>query len=211
MLNVLIADDHFSVRVGVEVIVRDAIGDCTVDFASNGNEVLIKVREKKFDLAILDLNMPQHEGLPLINELLLIQEQIGILILTASDEDYFAARCLKAGAHAFIQKGVPEQELKKAIATVAAGRHYISPEQKDLFANRFIKAKDFVNPFDSLSERELEVTKLMLKGLGVLEIANALDITPSTASTFKGRIFKKLEVKNVIELHEIGKRYGLMH
>jgi len=211
MREILIADDHFTVRLGVEMVVRELIGRNTrIDFASNGKEMLQKIGEKRYDLLISDLSMPHESGPALITKALAIQSDLRIIILTVYNEENFIKHCLMAGAYAYVNKASYEEELKEAILASFYNKKYISEHQKDQLLRSVLDGKEVSNPFGLLSGREREIALLLLKGHGVLEIANTLAINPSTASTFKGRIFRKLSVHSIIELNKAALRFGFI-
>lgn len=206
MLNILIADDHFTVRVGLEMLTRNIPGyEYSFDHAASGSELLNKLGLKKYDVLFMDMQMPEPNGLFLLEK---VREQcpaLSILVLSVHSEDVFSAKCLQLGAKGYINKTVSDEVLKSAITAVLGGGKYIS----DKILNRYAGIEGEPNPFLQLSARELDVAMLLLKGMGVLEVANALSINSSTASTFKGRIFRKLQVNSLYELEQMSKRYQL--
>lgn len=211
MRYIMIADDHFPVRVGVELIVREVAGqDCNISFAENGNDLLSKIVEKKYDLLITDLNMPLVSGANLINQALLLQSDLKIIILTVNENPALARQFIKAGAYAFISKSSFEKDLKNAISFAHHNKKYITENQKEQFLDSILTGKDDKNPFLTLSYREREIATLLLKGMGMLEVGLALAIKATTASTIKGRLFKKLDIKNVIELYDLAQKFDFI-
>lgn len=210
MKKILIADDHFAVRLGIELMVNDILhGDCTIDFARDSMEVLEKVKNYQYDMLITDLNMPGNQrGPALVEHIVATNAKIRVIVLTVDSELYFAELCFQAGARAFIEKSAPDTELRKAILTVIENHHYISDQQKDIFTQKLLSRGNTAGEIHQLSKRELEMARLLLKGFGVLEVANAMKISISTASTFKSRIFKKLRVGSIIELSRVASQMG---
>lgn len=210
MLKILIADDHYTVQVGIETIIRDTlIQPLEIEFAFNGKEVLDLLQNGRFDMMILDINMPGVPGLNILKSALKVQKDIRILVLSVSPEEYYAVKCLQSGAYGYLSKTAKDDELKKAINEIAGGSVYITEYQKQLSLNAIIKQNNSDNPFNNLSEREFEVLRLVLKGYGALEIANVLDINPSTASTYKARLFKKTGVNTHLQLFKLAQDYGI--
>jgi DNA-binding NarL/FixJ family response regulator len=210
MKKVIIADDHVAVRMGLEMLLRDGAGEpCLIEHASNGNQVLHKVQAAEYDMLVMDMNMPGVNGLQLLEKSLELQPSLRILVISVNPEDFFATKCLQSGAMGFISKKADDDELKKALRNVTNGKVYVSENQRNKIARNYFREDSLTNPFQSLSSRELDVTLLLLKGMGVLEVANALDVSQSTASTFKGRIFKKLDVASLLELNQLARRFGL--
>lgn len=206
MLNILIADDHFTVRVGLEMLTRSIPGDgYHFDHAASGEELLNKLSLKKYDLLYMDMQMPEPNGLYLLEKVRDQFPALSILVLSVHSEDVFSAKCLQLGARGYISKNENDDILKYAITEVMAGRRYLS----DKILNNYAGIDGTPNPFLQLSARELDVTMLLLRGMGVLEVANALGINSSTASTFKGRIFKKLQVNSLYELEQISKQHNV--
>lgn len=206
MIRILIADDHFAVRLGLEMLVQDIFPEGTaIDFASNGLEVVEKITSGDYEVLLTDLNMPGIEGIPLIVRIRQLRPDLRILVISVNTEDFYAVRCLELGIHGFVHKGAPDEVLKLAIRTVCNGDRFLTDYQKRLIENSGHTAD---NPFLSLSGREAEVLNLLLKGYGILEISNALHISQSTASTFKSRILKKLPAASVIDLLRLAEQYG---
>ncbi|MDQ6480631.1 response regulator [Dyadobacter sp. LHD-138] len=210
MNKILIADDHVLVRLGMELLVKEVLGSaCAIDFASDGSELSEKLEKNEYQILISDLNMPGITGLEMVANALKLQNTLRILLVSVNPELMFAHRYLKAGVFGYIQKGNSHEELKKAIYEISMGRRYLTNSQTRQFTNAFLN--DFPsNPFDILSARELEVALLLLKGNGALEVSTTLSINPSTASTYRGRIFDKLGIKNIIELSQLARQYHFL-
>jgi len=207
MHHILIADDHILVRTGLELLVREILGgNCNVDFASDGKEVISKLSMKRYDMLITDVSMPDTDALELVTSSLAIQPLLKILVVSVKSEEIFAQRFLKNGAMGYIQKGDSDGELKRAIYEISIGRKFITENQARQFTTAFLSGIPS-NPFEKLSGREFEVALLLLKGYGALEVSNALSINISTASTYRGRVFEKLNVKNLIELNNLARVY----
>ncbi|MCE7044583.1 response regulator transcription factor [Dyadobacter sp. CY312] len=209
-MNVLIADDHFLVQKGLEVIVGEVLGShCSISFASDGTQAINKLLDLRYDILIMDLLMPNTDGLELVSRSLKITPDLKILVVTINQENIFAPRYLGAGVHGFVNKKQSDEVLKEAILKISKGKRFISEELAETFANSHTK-KAVNNPFDSLSTREFEVTNLLLKGLGAIEIANALSINTSTASSYRARVFAKLNIKNFMELVRLSRQFDIL-
>lgn len=208
MLNILIADDHSAVRHGLALLTQNALEEhCTIDFAQSGDEALASLQQKKYTLLLSDLVMPDQKGVTLIEQALDIQPGLRIIIISVGPERDFAAQCLRRGACAYINKGEPDLVFTKTIRSVA----YESDDYHSYIRRTTIQepvAND-VKPFLSLSQREREVVLLLLQGQGIVEIARALSISASAASTLKGRAFTKLNVQSVIDLNRLAYYHGL--
>jgi len=145
--------------------------------------------------------------LKILEEIKKIQPELKIMIFTAYDEDIYALRYLNAGATGYLNKGCSEDEMKNALNSMVLYGKYITQNIKDKILDSYISKKP-INPLESLSSREIEVARLFIKGYGNMEIAETLNIKKSTVSTFKNRIFEKLEINNIAELIEFFNLYG---
>lgn len=211
MVKVLIADDHSVARMGLELLTKGALGnDTSIDLAASSIDVLAKLGEKKYDILITDLAMPGDTGLFIVSAALNMQPDLKIVVVTAGSEEYLVAHCLEQGAYAFVNKSLPDNKLKEVIWQVSSGQKYLSPEQKEFMSIFFMNSKSGIKQFQQLSKREKDVVRLLLKGNGILEIANILQIGSSTASTLKLRAFKKLKVNSVIELSHFAQESRIM-
>ena len=208
MFKILIADDHLPVRVGMRGLMEDILGNCSFDFAASGNEIFSLLSQNLYDIFVTDLTMPQVESLQIVPRALALQPQLKILVMSVHPERIFARRLLMAGAYGYLQKDAPDTDIENAIRNISAGRKYISSTQMEDIGN-LLATGATGSVFDHLSPRELEVAVLLLKGFGPLEIANALTISPSTASSFKARVFKKLNVSNTMDMSRLAALYGL--
>jgi two-component system, NarL family, invasion response regulator UvrY len=207
MPDILIADDHSIVRHGLALLAGKAIGDsCTIDFAQSGREALEKLQEKEYRLLLSDLMMPDQMGIALIGAAMELLPDLRVIVVSVGPEQDFAERCLQAGAAAYINKGMPDAAFIETIRTVYQGKH--AENKKTIIRDAFL-SNEQIRSFDELSRREREVVLLLLKGKGVLEIANMLSISASATSTLKGRAFQKLNVQSVIELSRLAYYLGL--
>ena len=211
MTRILIADDHFTVRLGIEMLVKDVLEEqCTIKHAGTGGEVIKMLQSEVYDILITDMNMPEPCGLQLLEKALQLQSDLKVLVVSVNPEEFFVEKCFQLGAYGFIPKKTGDEEFRKAIEAVISNKPYITESQKNKFAEDYFNEEDGKNPFKLLSARELEVTMLLLKGNGILEIANNLSVSNSTASTFKARVFKKLNISSLLELQRYAKHFGLI-
>lgn len=207
MKATLIADDHHLVQKGLKIMLKEVLGsDNEVEFASNGKEVLAKLSTSSFDMLITDLNMPGTDSLEMISGALRLCPSLKILIVTVSPDAIFAPRYLRAGANGYVSKEASDDNLREAIWTVSNGRRYMSGSQAKDFADSFLFGNQ-VNPFEKLSKREFEVALLLLDGYGAIEVASALSIGTTTASTYRARVFEKLGIKSLIDLLRLAREF----
>jgi DNA-binding NarL/FixJ family response regulator len=194
MIRVLIADDHNIVRDGLKRILTATADIEVVAEAASGDAALSQVKAGEFDVVVLDMSMPGLSGLDLIKRLRIEKPKLRILVLSMHAERQYAARVLKAGAAGYLNKDSAAELLVSAIRKIAAGGMHI-PEG----AAAGLLATD-KPAHESLSDREFEVLRLLVGGLGPTEIAERLHLSVKTVSTHKTRILEKLDLGSTAEL-----------
>ena len=206
MIRLVIADDHAIVRCGLKLIFALMPDFEVVAEATNGSEVLACLRQACFDLLLLDMNMAGISGSDLIARVKAHQPDLPILVLSMHNEPQVAARALKAGASGYITKDCEPEILMAAIRKVAARGKYIDPDlaEKMVFD---VTSSAQRPPHSLLSERELEVFRLLTTGQGVNDIATQLAISNKTVSTHKVRLMEKLNLTSLADLM----RYAMQH
>jgi len=206
VIRVLLADDHPIVRAGLKEILAGT-GDITVaGEATNGQEVMARVRGHDYDVAVLDLSMPGRSGIELIKQVKDEKPKLRILVLSMHSEEQYAVRALKAGASGYLTKDSAAEQLVAAIRRIAAGGAYVSPETAERLALGAAPGAE-VAPHTLLSDREFQVLQLIAGGQSVGEIARRLSLSVKTVSTHKTRILQKMGLANQAELI----RYALEH
>jgi len=207
MRKFLLIDDHVVVRSGVKTLLLEIFKPCEVFEASDGVSAVEQLKQRPYELVIMDIQMPSTDAFGLMEYMRISYPDTKVLIFSMSAENIYAKRFLKAGAKGFISKDSPLEEIKKAITVILNNKRYISETMIDILAEgSSVNAK---NPFQSLSARELEITSLLLSGHTLSGIARSLHIQVSTAGTHKSRLFDKLGVSNVLELKELADFYKL--
>jgi DNA-binding NarL/FixJ family response regulator len=194
MIRVLIADDHKIVRDGLKRILAATTDVQVSGEAAGGDEALALVKAQDFDVAMLDMSMPGLSGLDLIKRLRIEKPKLRILVLSMHGEHQYAARVLKAGAAGYLNKDSAAELLLSAIRKIAAGGMHI-PEAA---AAGLISADKPAH--ELLSDREFEVLRLLVEGLGPTEIGDRLHLSVKTVSTHKTRILEKLSLGSTAEL-----------
>jgi DNA-binding NarL/FixJ family response regulator len=209
MKTILVADDHSIVRLGVSQIISTLSIPSTVEEASTFDEVIVYLETKSFDLLILDINIPGGNNLQMIDAVRLRQPGIRILMFSGYDEQLFAINYIQAGADGYLVKYSPEEEIRSAIGAVLNGQKYMSAATKEQLINMLHSQREpSQNPLSILSGREIEVMYLLTKGIPVARIADMLNLQVTTVSTYKTRIFEKLQISNIVELLEKVKMYS---
>ncbi|GEC71596.1 two component transcriptional regulator, LuxR family [Flavobacterium flevense] len=202
----LITDDHSIVRQGIAMLINELFLNPKIYKSGNFKDTFKILHETKIDLLILDINFPDGSSINIIQDIKNIQPGIKILIFTAYNEDIYALRYLNSGASGYLNKNSSEEEMKNALTTMVLTGKYITQNVKDRILDSYI-SKSPINPIEQLSNRELEVAKMLIKGHGNLEISDILNIKKTTVSTFKNRIFEKLEIDSLAALIELFRLY----
>jgi len=207
--RVLIADDHTIVRSGLKLIIQDLLPSTVFDEASNGDQVIAHVKKHDYEMIVLDINMPGTDSIALVTNLFAYREQSKILIYSMNSEDLYAKRFIKLGVLGYLNKESTAEEIKKAIASVLRGDNYISRRLKKDLSEDMQSKKGGDNPFEKLSDREIQTVKYLLHGYSLREIRKILNVHSSTVGTYKTRIFEKLKIKTVRDLGELARMYQL--
>jgi|ERR1044072_38346 DNA-binding NarL/FixJ family response regulator len=203
MFNILIADDHSIVRYGLTKIIATLPDPVTVSTVEAFDDAVSLLSKQPFDLLILDINLPGGNSIQMLHAVRLQRPNIMVLIFSAYDEKMYAIDYLLAGADGYLSKNSSEEETKLAIQTLLKREKYMSAVTRQQMLNKLNQHKQpEVNPFDALSVREIEVMNLLTKGIPLQKIADVLHLQVSTVSTYKTRIFSKLEINSIIELLE---------
>ena len=197
MIRVLLADDHTLVREGLKQLLA-ATADLRVEGeAANGDEALAQVKANEYDIAVVDLSMPGLAGIDLVKRIKLERPRLRVLVLSMHGEQQYAARALRAGASGYVTKDAAAEQLVAAIRKVAAGGVHIS----DAAAAHLVASAAGDGPTHRrLSDREFEVFRLLVAGLGPTEIADQLHLSVKTVSTHKTRILDKLGMESTADL-----------
>jgi two-component system, NarL family, invasion response regulator UvrY len=211
MIRILIADDHAILRAGLKHLLSDYPDITVAGEASNGQEVLVKVRSEVWDVLVLDMTMPGKSGIELIKQLKQIAPSLPILILSMHKEDVYAVRALKAGAAGYLCKDNAEEQLVTALRKVAAGGLYINAAVAEKIAAGMLHGNLLdAAPHTRLSDREYQVFQLLVAGSNVTDIAQNLNLSIKTVSTHKTHIHEKLDCANVAELIHYAIRHDLV-
>jgi two-component system, NarL family, invasion response regulator UvrY len=191
MIRILVADDHPIIRKGVKQILSDNRNMVVTDEASNGYEVLDKVRTANFDVVLLDLSMPGISGMDILKQIKKEKPRLPVLVLSRYPEEQYALPALKAGASGYLPKTSIVDELINALQKVASGKQYISSTLAEELAGQ-LKDKGQVVSHLTLSDREREIMCSIASGKKIAEIAKELYLSTSTVSTYRARIMKKM-------------------
>jgi DNA-binding NarL/FixJ family response regulator len=199
MIRLLVADDHAIVRQGLKQILADVPDIVIEDEASNGKETLFHALNKDYDILLLDISMPDSNGLDILNELRSKTPDLKVLILSMHPEEQYAIRALKAGASGYLNKDTLPDELLTAIRRVVLGRKYVSSSLAEKLAFDLDTGAEGAL-HDALSNREYEVMLKIASGKKATEIADELYLSAKTISTYRSRILRKMKMKNNTDL-----------
>lgn len=199
MLKILVADDHPVVRMGLKQILSETKDMMVADEAQTGQEVLKKATKNDYDVILLDISMPGKNGLDILRELRNKKPKLPVLILSIYPEDQYAVRVLKLGAAGYLTKESAPEELTNAIRKVSQGRKYISPSLAEKLATD-LEFDSEKAPHETLSDREYQVLCLLATGKRLKDIAEQLDLSIKTISTYRTRILDKMQMHNNAEM-----------
>lgn len=206
-MRVLLVDDHAIVRAGLRRLLA-GLADVTIDEAGDASAALTAIRAGHKDLIILDLNLPGLGGLVLLQRILHIDPAARVLVLTMHAEPLYAVRALDAGARGYVSKNVTPEEMLTAVQRVASGTRYVEAEIAQAIALR--SAPDG-HPFQALSERDLEILRLLGDGRSLQQIADAMGIAYKTVANTCGAIRAKLGVPRTADLVRLATGSGVLN
>ncbi len=208
MIRVMIADDHAVVRRGLRQILSETEDIQVVGEASNADEVRAQAQELRWDVLVLDMNMPGGSSFDLLKDVRTQDPKAKVLVLTMFQEEQYGVRCIRAGASGFLSKESAPEKLLEAVRKLAHGGKYISVELAEALASAVAGETDG-NPHDRLSDREMEVFRQLASGRTVSQIAEALSLSVKTVSTHRTRILKKMGMGSNAELMRYALKNGL--
>jgi DNA-binding NarL/FixJ family response regulator len=213
-IRVLVCDDHLIVRQGIRMLLADAPDISVAAEAASGPEALSAVRTGGIDVVLLDIAMPQRDGLDILRQLKSEAPKLPVLMLSTYPDRQYAVRSLKLGAQGYLNKSLDAEQMVEAIRRVARGGLFITPSVAELLAGALAlpgAAAAEEKPLDGLlSHREFQVFRLLAAGRSVGEIAEQLVLAPNTVSTYRARILEKTGVRNDVELALLAVRQALL-
>lgn len=219
MINIVLADDHVLVRDGIKALLEDQSGINVIDEASNGKEALEVISKKKPDILIVDIRMPEMNGIEVVTEINKKYTNVRTLVLSMHDSEEYVLKSIQAGADGYLLKGASKKEFLKAISKVAAGGKYFTGDVSSIIMNNFVdgattktvtpQKKPLELPF-KLTKREKQILTLVLELKNNKDIAEELEISKRTAEVHRFNLMKKLEAKNLKELSNKAKEYQLI-
>ncbi|MCP3665168.1 MAG: UvrY/SirA/GacA family response regulator transcription factor [Gammaproteobacteria bacterium] len=210
MIKVLIIDDHELVRTGFRHILGNDPDIEVVGEADSGEGAVKMAAELKPDLVLMDVNMPGIGGIEATRKIRRQSPHTQIIVVTVHTDAPFPEQLHDAGAKGYLTKGCPADELFEAIRTVAAGKPFVSSDVSKKLTLARLSGVDTDSPFRALSQREMQVLIMITQGQKTQEISDSLCLSPKTVSTYRHRLFEKLNVQSDVELTHLALRYDLI-
>lgn len=207
--RVVIVDDHLMLRRGIAQILGENPAIAVVGEAAGGPDLMRLLRTDGADVVLLDIALNDRDGFDVLKQLRSEFPQVAVLMLSTYPESQFGVRALKSGAAGYLNKGCSTEQLFEAIARVARGGLFVTPELAERLAFG-VRSDTPASPLDSLSNREMQVLKLLASGHSVGDIARELALSANTISTYRARLFEKLDIKNPVELVSFAARHQLV-
>ncbi|MGH8009246.1 MAG: response regulator [Candidatus Binatia bacterium] len=209
-ITVLLADDHTLVREGLRRLLEDCRDVQVVGEAGGGHEALRLAQQLDPDVVVMDLSMPDLDGIETTKRIVSEELRARVLILTMHANEEYALRLLQAGAHGFVGKGAPSQEVVAAIHKVAAGGCYLPPALSAELPRRYARNGTHTSPVAVLSDRELQVLKRLAEGATCREIAQEIHLSVKTVDTYRARLLTKLKLHTTADLVRFALRHRVM-
>jgi DNA-binding NarL/FixJ family response regulator len=207
-IRVLLVDDHAIARNGVRLMLG-TVDDIRVDGeAGNAREAWELVAAQAFDVALVDITMPGKSGLELLKQLRAAYPRMAVLMLSTYSEEIYAVRALRLGAAGYLTKDAPTATLVTAVRKAAAGGKHVSPALLEKLASMIAGGRG--GSHEALSDRELEVFKLIAAGEPLVRIGELLHLSPNTVTTYRARILEKMEMSSNAELTRYALEYGMI-
>lgn len=206
MIKVLIADDHALFREGIKRILTETGDIEIIAEAMNGKDILRKIQKYDWNIILLDINLPDVNGLDILKRILSVNASSCVLVLSMYSEEEYAIRAIRSGASGYLTKDSPADLLINVIRRLARGGKYVNPELAEkLLFNPVLDSDKLTHV--NFSDREFHVFKLIVTGESLTSIANKLSLSVKTVSTYRSRILEKMHMKNNAQLV----RYAIQH
>lgn len=207
-IKVLLVDDHAVVRNGVRLMLSTATDIEVVAEAETARDALNLAHAQRFDVALIDIALPDRSGLDLLKSLRTQHPALAVLILSIYSEEVYALRAIRLGASGYLTKSTPAKTLIAAVRKAHAGGRYVSPELAERLAQHL--GSTGTASHEALSDRELEVLKLIARGESLARIAETLHLSPNTVTTYRARICQKMQLKSNAQLTRYALEHGLL-
>ena len=210
MIRILLADDHAILRQGLKQILADELTDVVFGEAGDAAQAVEQLRKAPWDVLILDISMPGRNGFEVLITVRRDYPAVRVLVLSSTPEDQLGIRALKAGAAGYLNKQAAPVQLVGGVQQVLAGERFVSKALAQRMAQDLGRPTNERALHEALSEREMQVCKLMAQGQSIKVIAHELSLSAKTISTFRSRVFEKLALHNDIELAHYAREHSLL-
>jgi two-component system invasion response regulator UvrY len=202
MKKILLAEDHSIVIKGITILFEAEFRDCTLDVVKNTGSLMNALKNNKYELIIVDLQLEDGDTLHLVTDILSLYPDLNILIFSGNAEEIYAQKLYKDGVKGYLSKQSDDRLVMEAIRTTMQGNIYISEKFKNALLTEHRNPSQ-VNMLEKLTSREMDVANLMQQGKRPSEICRELNLQSSTVATYKMKIYTKLNITNVIELKQL--------
>ncbi len=209
MITVLIVDDHEITRAGIKTSIQVIPHLKVIGEAANGLDALQLAKELNPQVVLMDINMPGIDGLETTRKMMMLNPSLKIIVMTTRIDDPYPSRLLEAGAMGYLTKGCAVNELNKAIHAVMLGKRYLAPTIAQQLAIKHV-SKNEKSIFDALTLREMQLVLLLIEGRDIKYVSDIFFVSPKTLMTYRNQIFKKLHVKNEVQLILLAKQAKLI-
>lgn len=209
MIRVLVVDDHQLVRIGTARLLADVDGIEVVGQAASGEQAIDMLRDLKPDVILMDVQMPGIGGLEATRRCLRTDPDVKIIAVTIYEDEPYPSKFMKVGAAGYLTKRADISEIVKAIKRVVSGQRYIGSEIAQQLALKPYSDKKSC-PFEALSNREMQITLMVIEGYRIPDISEKLSLSPKTVNSYRYRIFEKMAVQNDVGLTKLAIKYGII-
>lgn len=209
MINILLVDDHVLVRTGISKILTEVKGFNVIHECETGEEAIKFCRHTEPDVILMDMDMPGMGGLEATKKILRFTPDAKIIVLTVYTEEPFPTKVMQIGASGYLTKGTASNEMVNAIRAVNSGQRYLPADIAQQMALSQFKSVE-ENPFNILSDRELQIMLMITRGEKVTNISVNLHLSTKTINSYRYRMFEKLAVSNDVELTHLAIRHGMI-
>lgn len=206
--RILIVDDHAIVREGLRFLLKAGLGPVQIDEAESGKDAIAMLRNGEWDILLLDISLPGRSGLDLLRDIRSSGFSLPVLVLSMHSEELYGVRAMRAGAAGYLTKDTVPKELVTAVRKILNGGRYISDSLAQCLAQELNRpAAQW--PHERLSDRELDVFRMIASGLTVSQIADRMCLSVKTVSTYRARILDKMAMKTNAEITHYAFAHGV--